>query len=393
MPLIVPVDVAVCDPDLMWRVDHMNAARSVNVRDFNTVMDAADELTPEHPSVILIGPNGLDLTFEDLRAVGPEHPEWKTAFVIEQDDEALVEKVRAAGAALIIDRAGEPETVAEMAIGLLSVDRDAVAADEAEAEALKIEGSWRDHAVSAAELVIVTSPKGGEGVTTVAANLARALASNGVWRVALVEGDSAFGDLTLLLDLPEPVRYDIDQIQVVDPEVVSRLTVTESESGLHVVRAPLGWRVADLPVDFAIDLLSVVAQQHDVVVLDGPFSLARERRIRAHAASVLLVATRRTASIKNALIAARVLGRPHNLSIVLNETSKRQREDPSRQAEEALGVEVIASLPYESQLDRSGATAAPHVLAPPRSHFSHALDELARGLRSNRFGPGRVEHL
>ena len=64
--LLTPVDVAICDPDVMWRVTHMNAVRGVNVREFSAARDAMTAPTPGHPMVLVVGPTS---TPSDVAAV------------------------------------------------------------------------------------------------------------------------------------------------------------------------------------------------------------------------------------------------------------------------------------------------------------------------------------
>ncbi|MGZ4784268.1 MAG: hypothetical protein ACXV5S_01230, partial [Acidimicrobiales bacterium] len=65
-PLTVPFDVMVVDPDLLWRVDAMNAFDGVMVKDMVTVLGATDELTPGHPAVVLLGPSASVESDEQL---------------------------------------------------------------------------------------------------------------------------------------------------------------------------------------------------------------------------------------------------------------------------------------------------------------------------------------
>jgi len=55
--LIADVDVAVVDPDLLWRVSHMNLLRGVVVRDFAAPEEALDTLTGGRPAIIVMGPD------------------------------------------------------------------------------------------------------------------------------------------------------------------------------------------------------------------------------------------------------------------------------------------------------------------------------------------------
>ena len=80
-PLTVPFDVLVVDPDLLWRVDAMNAFDHVMVKDMVTVLGATDELTPGHPAVVLLGPAGSVESDDQLPVLRSMFPEVRVVSV------------------------------------------------------------------------------------------------------------------------------------------------------------------------------------------------------------------------------------------------------------------------------------------------------------------------
>jgi MinD-like ATPase involved in chromosome partitioning or flagellar assembly len=277
----------------------------------------------------------------------------------------------------VIDRSEAPPEIASRVLALLPHDRARLVEEEAERDALAAEALTPSLPGGTGHLVVVTSAKGGEGTTTVASNLAAALHRQGRRSVALVEGDPTFGDLTLGLGLGEPVHHDAQQLTMIDRDVLDRLTTTESASGLRVLRPPIGWRLAPLQPPFVAALLEVLQSEVDLVVLDAPFWLAATPAIADSAALILLVATRRTTSIKNALLAARALHRRGTIRLVLDEPVRHHGHDLATHADEALGLEVLASLPHEPRLARSAFSPHPALLAPARGHLAEAIAALA----------------
>jgi Mrp family chromosome partitioning ATPase len=80
-PLTVPFDVVVVDPDLLWRVDAMNAFDDVMVKDMVTVLGATDELTPGHPAVVLLGPAASVESDDQLPVLRSMFPEVRVVSV------------------------------------------------------------------------------------------------------------------------------------------------------------------------------------------------------------------------------------------------------------------------------------------------------------------------
>jgi len=80
-PLTVPFDIMVVDPDLLWRVDAMNAFDHVMVKDMVTVLGATDELTPGHPAVVLLGPAASVESDDQLPVLRSMFPEVRVVSV------------------------------------------------------------------------------------------------------------------------------------------------------------------------------------------------------------------------------------------------------------------------------------------------------------------------
>lgn len=94
-------------------------------------------------------------------------------------------------------------------------------------------------AVSQGKLVIVYSPKGGTGSTTLAINLAVTL-HNEETPVVLVDGDLQFGDIAVFLN--EQSKNSVVDLaprsDELDPEVVDEVMINHAASGLKVLASP-----------------------------------------------------------------------------------------------------------------------------------------------------------
>lgn len=121
------------------------------------------------------------------------------------------------------------------------------------------------------KIITVFSAKGGCGKTTVAINLACALAQSGK-RVCLVDLDLAFGDVAINLQL-EPDRTLVDAVAMagrLDQTGASSL-LTPYKPGLAALLAPVSPGDAEkIPPSLVTELLGVLRTTVDYVVVDTP---------------------------------------------------------------------------------------------------------------------------
>ena len=373
---ILPLDVAVCDADLLWRVERMNALHSLNVRDFGQLSDVRAALTPGHDSVILVGPSRLEQVLAAVPVLQAEHPEWSVLFVLNREDPARAARVVAAGAATVLDVHAIPHVV-ELTVAALLSEGEVASAQREDERRIDTEIAT---AVDHGNVIVVTSPKSGEGVTLIALNLAMAFAEQRDERVAYVEGDAEFGDVSLLLHLPGRPHLAFDRLPF-DADSLDRLSVFDADSAVRIVRPPIDATHPPMPPGVARRLVDAVAEQADFIVLDAPFDLVRASGIAASAAAVLLVASAETTSIKNVIMGARELGALGTIHLVVNAGRHGGRADTRRVARATHG-DVIGVIPYEAKLEDSMRSLSPHVLRPPHSPFGRACRDLATHLRS-----------
>ena len=419
--LVVPVDVAVVDPDLLWRVEVMNALDGLMVKDVVTVLGAMEHLTPGHPAVAVLGPAGALESAAQLRDLRAQFPEVRVVIVegplleaalgelrdgprlslvpaLADDDDAdtapAADPTVGGGAELAPgELTGVPGPVTGDAVGDAAGDAAGQAAgDLADHQAALVDrsvpaGTTLDELVVAVhqelaiargragqepdgtvfrtladtQLIVITSAKGGDGATTVAANLAAALAAQGQ-AVGLVEGDPAFGDLSLLLALP----------------VAAPGTATDPETGIRLVMParPLE-PFAPIEVDRLFDQLSDAQPPFDVVVIEAPASIADRSGLSRMADHLLVVCSSHLSSIKNAVILLEVLQHHDNLGVVVNRVGRKGL--PRHQLEETLRTHVVAELPLTPELEPDRPDQAP-TLAAPKSRLTKELEQLATRL-------------
>jgi pilus assembly protein CpaE len=124
------------------------------------------------------------------------------------------------------------------------------------------------------KIIAVFSPKGGIGCTTIAVNLAVALADQGN-SVVLVDGSLQFGDVAVMLNLKSSATIIdlVERTDELDYDLVSSV-VTSHSSGLKVLPAPSRPEMAELVTEDHIKkLLQALRQMYDFVIIDTASSL------------------------------------------------------------------------------------------------------------------------
>lgn len=383
---IVPTDIAVVSLDLLFSSDHLNSLSrrlaGVNVREFSTVLEAVAHLTPGHPAVILVGPSpepDPDLLEHVQRAnLGPE---VGVVFAMDEPEGDLGASIHAAfGVAPFgsFDSGPIDDAVDAALLERRQADRRA-----------RRTASPEDFALTTAPgdelcLIVVTGAKGGAGRSTIAVNLAAALARQPDTSVALIDAHKSSGDIGLLLGLERSELADdadIDDFEI-DAAAVGRLLRTHDATGLRVFIPPARDANLDsLTVEQALRLLVAIEAHVDIAVIDAPLALVADAELQRFSDSVLLVTTPRLASIKNTRIARDVLDDHERLAVVTNTTVPTHDHHADDASIEAfLGLRVIADLPWDDSINE-GANARPvNGLSKARSGYAKRIDDLAEEL-------------
>ena len=243
--------------------------------------------------------------------------------------------------------------------------------------------------------------KGGIGKTTLATNLAVALAQLRHESVALMDIDTRFGDVAIVLDLrPQAnISETVPGIDELDRTSI-RSYLTPHASGISVLTAPTRpseWRqVQPSHVERIIGLLE---ETHDFVVLDTPgFFTELVGTALDMSDLVLLITTLDVSSIKDCAMAVDMLSSadfPMNrVKLVINHTNDLQKVEV-KQVEDVTGLPVFWSVPFDKAIMRGGQVGMPMVMTRPNSKGARSMIDLALaisgGKREKRlFGRGRV---
>lgn len=157
-----------------------------------------------------------------------------------------------------------------------------------------------DEATSQHRLILVLSPKGGSGKTTISSNLAVGLASRAPKQVVLVDGDLQFGDVANALRLlAESTVRDAISGGLGDVAEV-KVHLTPHRSGLYALCAPEIPGIADeiSPQAFAKAVTLLHHEFRYVVVDTDPGLSERTLQVMDHATDFVFVAATDVASVR-----------------------------------------------------------------------------------------------
>lgn len=243
-----------------------------------------------------------------------------------------------------------------------------------------------DEPVAAGSVITVFGAKGGIGKTTIATNLATALVQKTNQSVVLVDLDTRFGDVGILMDIP--VERSIADLAIPEEEI-SREMVQEClyqhNSGVYILPAPIrptDWR--NVHAGHIERIVSVLTQTYDYVVLDTPGTfndiVARSLEL---ASMVVLVATVDMASLKDTLLAIDMLRSwnfpQEKIKLVINSTNEASNVQP-QEVKRMLGRDVFWSIPYDRNISTATQLGMPVVVAKPQSRASESIVEMAYAL-------------
>jgi pilus assembly protein CpaE len=241
-----------------------------------------------------------------------------------------------------------------------------------------------------ARVVTIFSAKGGCGKSTLATNLAVALAEGGQRRVCLVDLDLAFGDVGIMLQLA-PERGIADAISArerIDATLV-RALLTPYAPGVDVLLAPVGPTEAErVGRDLVAQVLAAIRTMVDYIVVDTPahFTDGALAALDVSEAQVL-VATPDIPALKNLRIAMDMLDllglHKESRVVVLNRSDARVGLTGA-DVDRVLQAPTAAHIPSSRDVPASINRGVPIVLDKPNHPVSKAIRELALGLIVNR---------
>lgn len=205
-------------------------------------------------------------------------------------------------------------------------------------------------------IIMVYSPKGGTGVTTLAVNLAVTL-NNDETKAVLVDGNLQFGDVAIFLnEQGKNTILDLaPRADELEPEIVESVLIKHAASGLRILAAPSRPEHSDhVSSDQFSKLLTYLRQVYAYVIIDTTH-LLNDITLSALDISdiVVLVVTQDIPAIKNARLFLDLLGtigvNRNRICFVMNRYDKRITITPEKVSEN-LKQEIVGVIPLDERI-------------------------------------------
>jgi pilus assembly protein CpaE len=206
------------------------------------------------------------------------------------------------------------------------------------------------------KIVVVYSPKGGTGCTTIAVNLAIAL-NNEETRTVLVDGNLQFGDVAVFVnEQGKNTILDIaPRVDDLDAEIIEEILIRHEASGIRILAAPQRPELAEkVSADQFMKVLQFMQRIYSYVVVDTS-SILTDVILSAIDLSdvVVIVTTQEIPAIKNSRLILDLLSTmgisKERIIFAMNRFDKRISITPERVGEN-LKHEISAVIPLDEKV-------------------------------------------
>lgn len=219
---------------------------------------AVDLIANAGPEVVALGPAAsVEETLAVAQVLDAEHPAISVVLVADRSPEVLEAALRA-GVRDVVPAQGNDTDLKE------SFDR-AIEMARRRRSAMGLDGTSGPRS----RVITIVSPKGGSGKTTVATNLALGLAGLNAGKVAIVDLDLQFGDVSTALRLvPEHTISDARTANSLDAMAL-KLLLTPHPSGVFALCAPDSPAEGEeVRAELASRAVQLLAEEFPYVVVD-----------------------------------------------------------------------------------------------------------------------------
>ena len=377
-------EIVTVDPDLGSRAE---TKRAVQLAHFSVVgeagygvesMTVAKETPPDAFLVSMEEPVALALqTIESLADACPNAP---TIVYSSLSDAQSVRRAMVAGARDYLVKPLKPEELSRAVYGVL---------EQEERKRLRADGQGPE-VVARGTVITVFGAKGGIGKTTISTNLATTLAKITGANVCLLDMDTRFGDVAIMMDVAveasiADVARKIDEIN----RDTIRDYLVKHHSGVSILPAPLHpteWR--NMTPQHIEKIVELLAQTHDYVVIDTPGTFNELIAATLELANlILLITSMDIASIKDTALALEMLRAAgiseDKVKLTINHSTAAnslREEDVSR----VLEYDVFWRIPHDLNVSSSTQLGQPIVIAKPYARVSRSIIDLTHTLTGTR---------
>jgi pilus assembly protein CpaE len=206
------------------------------------------------------------------------------------------------------------------------------------------------------KIIVVYSPKGGTGSTTIATNLAIALKTEEN-KVVLVDGNLQFGDVAVFLnEQGKNTVLDLaTRAEELDPDIIEEVMITHSATGLHILAAPSRPEMAEkVNGDQFGKVIQYLRQIYNYILVDTSSYLTEVVLSAVDIADIIvLVTTQDIPAIKNAKafmsLADQMQVSRKRILFTMNRYDKRIAIAPEKVGE-SLKQDIVSVIPLDEKI-------------------------------------------
>ncbi|KAA1400412.1 MinD/ParA family protein [Aeromicrobium ginsengisoli] len=327
------------------------------------------------PDVVMVGdllPVGEALTLAE--AIRREVPGAHVVLVSDPDRVSMVEAMRA-GVRDVIPSSASAHDIESLWARFEGSNVRSIGVHGVPAEAAPEDSS---------RIIVVTGPRGGVGRSTVAVNLAVALAAEAPRDTVLVDLDLQFGDVGLMLDLdPLGTIGDVFEVRSSMDSLVLKTFLTAHAGGLWVLCSSPTPTVVDRATPEAVSrLLQRLAAEFRYVVVDtgarlDPFTVAAVGVATDHVAVTSMDVSSARALRRQLAMLSSVGDVPESRHVVLNRAERTHGVGP-REIESLLGIPVDVVVPSAAEVPAAANFGTPAVWRKRGGPFGKAIAHLVQ---------------
>ncbi len=268
------------------------------------------------------------------------------------------------------------------------------ALQQAEAQQTGGSTSQTEKGETGTPIIVVYSPKGGVGTSTLAANLAVAL-QRAYGEVVLMDGNLQFGDVLVHLNTrPSRTVHDIIHEEMADIELLPDVLLPHS-SGLKLLLGPPQPEMADaVTPEMVGELVEGLKENARAVVVDTPGKLDdKMMAILERADYILLVSAPELPAVKSTKLFLEVvdaLGLDSRLGVVINRADQPGGISVTK-IEKLLKLERTFQIPYDPRLGFSINRGVVLTQQEPNSPSARAIIQMAQEIGEGLIQPPEME--
>ncbi len=312
-----------------------------------------------NPDVIIMDINMPDMDgITTTQEIKKKSPFIQVVILSVQSDPSYMRKAMLAGARDFLTKPPMIDELTDAVRRAGAMAHDERRKNEQTFPAMPVDGYKASHGSSSplGKVVVVYSPKGGTGRTTIATNLAIALQREDS-QVALIDGNLQFGDVAVFVnEQGKNTVLDLAlRVDDLEPEVVREVMVTHRASSIHILACPQRPELAEqVTGDQFSKLLNYLRRIYAYIVVDTASQLTEAVQAALDVADMtVLITTQDIPSIKNANLffsLADALGMSRDkILFVMNRFDKRIAITPERVGE-SLRHPISVVIPFDEKV-------------------------------------------